>query len=660
MGVIGSLAVNVVARTGGLIRGLNQGRRAIRGFSAESLIASTVVVGGIAKIVSTYESLNRSMTRSLAIMGNVSSGLRNDMTAAALEVSKTTQFSAGQAADAYFYLASAGLNAEQSLQAMPIVAKFAQAGNFDLATATSLSADAQSALGMRSKDTAENLRQLTRVTDILVKANTLANATTQQFSEALTNKAGAALKIVGKDMVEGTAVLAAFADQGIKGADAGNALNIVFRELQTKSIKNAALFKAAGVAVFDSAGEMRDMADIVSDLESALGGLSDQQKKSTLLTLGFTDKSIAFIQTLVGTSEKIRGYESALRDAGGTSEMVANKSLTDLQQSINATRGAWEQFAHSVGPAIVNRIADALEMTNATIAGNTEGMRSVKKTRSAWSGVINSMTKEQFRTASQDILGSVKDDGGKSAQDAIKRQLGVDIKTWRGVDDVIKAINARMDLEVKATETMLAKEKDGPKVFAAAWGKVGESLNYVRSQALSANVKLTDFVGKAEKGMGDLQKAGVKFSLIDAPRNIQKAAEEKHKLESEGLRKTQMEVDSITRSVMTDSEQARQSIDQAMGLWRDGLLGADTVDRLITQWDDRIKSSVQKRSLGIVERGTVEGFRAAHGSDSKQPISEVAKNSRAMLKVLEDIRDGKVKPVAGSTGDININQFSLV
>ena len=60
------------------------------------------------------------------------------------------------------------------------------------------------------------MAQMSRVSDVLVRANTLANATVQQFSTALTSKAGAALKSFNKDVEEGVAVLAAMADQGIK------------------------------------------------------------------------------------------------------------------------------------------------------------------------------------------------------------------------------------------------------------------------------------------------------------------------------------------------------------------------------------------------------------------------------------------------------------
>ena len=87
------------------------------------------------------------MVQSLAIM-DTTVEQQKAMQDAALQTSRTTRIGAEQSAEAYFFLASAGLNAEQSISALPQVAKFAQAGMFDMATATDLATDAQSALGL--------------------------------------------------------------------------------------------------------------------------------------------------------------------------------------------------------------------------------------------------------------------------------------------------------------------------------------------------------------------------------------------------------------------------------------------------------------------------------------------------------------------------------
>jgi len=316
---------------------------------------------------------DKAMTSSLAIMGDVTDAMRKDMSDAAREVGKTTKYSATQAAEAYYFLASAGLSAKQSIEALPKVAAFAQAGQFDLSLATDLLTDAQSALGLVVKDVAKNMQNMTLVSDVLVKANTLANASVQQFSESLTNKAGAALRVLGKELQEGVAVLAVYADQGVKGAEAGSQLNIVLRDLQKAAINNKKAFQNANVAVFDQEGEMRNLADIISDLEGRLGGMSDEQRKTELMTLGFTEKSISATIALLGTSDAIREYETKLKSAGGITDEVSKKQLQNFWDQLNLVKSELIDVGltiwQSLEPILTNKLIPALRKVSDFIKG---------------------------------------------------------------------------------------------------------------------------------------------------------------------------------------------------------------------------------------------------------------------------------------------------
>ena len=323
--------------------------------AAKNMVASLARLGAGAAIfggltVKSFADFDDAMTQSTAIMGNISDQMKNEMSAAARQMARTTTFSATEAAKSFYFLASAGLDAKSSIMALPKVAKFAQAGMFDMALATDLLTDAQSALGLTIRtDAVANMQNMVKVSDVLVKANTLANASVEQFSTALTNKAGAAMKAVGMDIEEGVAVLAAFADQGIKSEEAGTQFSIVLRDLQTKALDNSAAFKAAGIAVFDSSGELRNMGDIIADVEGALAGQSDATKKATLMQLGFTDKSIASMLALVGTSGAIKGYEEQLRLASGTTEEVAAKQLTSLSAQLKLAKNNLNDVAIMIG-----------------------------------------------------------------------------------------------------------------------------------------------------------------------------------------------------------------------------------------------------------------------------------------------------------------------
>lgn len=317
-------------------------------------VAAAGVVAFASQGVQSFLQFDDKMNQSLAIMGEVSGPMRAKMETAAREVGKSTRFGADQAAEAYFFLASAGLSAQQSLNAMPRVAKFATAGMFDLATATDLATDAQSALGLSVDDPAQNLANLNRIMDVMVKTNILANTSVEQLAEALTNRAAAAARSVGKDVEETSAVLAAFADQGTKGKIAGEKFSIVLRDLQSRALSNKEEFAELGVSVFDASGNVRNMADIIGDLERLLGGMSAEQAKATLTMLGFTDESMSALQSLIGTSDAIREYEAALRSAGGTTDEVTKKQLESFSARLDILKSRLSDFGMSVGEVLVN------------------------------------------------------------------------------------------------------------------------------------------------------------------------------------------------------------------------------------------------------------------------------------------------------------------
>ena len=380
------IQVVITGESRGLKRATDAAAGAFAGFTIAaaklvSVAASVTSAIGVAS-VKAFADFDAAMTQSLAIMGNVSSAMEADMSNAAREVAKTTTFSAEEAARAYFYLASAGLDAEQSVAALPQVAQFAQAGMFDLSLATDLLTDAQSALGMTIRDDAvANMENMGRVADVLVKANTLANASVQQFSESLTNKAGAALSVANKGIEEGVAVLAVFADQGVKGAEAGERLSVMLRDITRAGAANADEFARLGLEVFDAEGNLRNMADVTAEFERVLGPMSDSQKAATLDTLGLTRSVADNIKLVLGSSEQMRAYEQSLLDAGGTTEDVANKQLQTFSAQLQLVRSHIGDVFLTIGSRLVPALLDLFD--------NFGGMERVEEITTRVAGAFN-------------------------------------------------------------------------------------------------------------------------------------------------------------------------------------------------------------------------------------------------------------------------------
>lgn len=304
-----------------------------------------------------FGDFDQAMTESLSILGDVSDEMRSRMENTARTISRSTTTSAVELARSYYYLASAGMSAEQSLASLDVVNNFAIAGTFSMTQATDLLTDALSALGMASKDAAKQKENLIRLSDVLVKTNNLANGSVQDFSEALTNMAAAALRTLNKDVEEGAAVLAAFADQGVKGLKAGQALAIVLRGLQKAQKSQPVAWKEMGFSLYDAEGRMKSLADIIEFLEKKFMSLTDQQKPLTASMLGFQDRSFGYVQSLLGMSGKIREYEAALRDASGVTRELTDRVMSSFNAQMlilgNNIKGVARRIGEFFAPMIL-------------------------------------------------------------------------------------------------------------------------------------------------------------------------------------------------------------------------------------------------------------------------------------------------------------------
>lgn len=368
--VLGKLIVRLLGDDSHYKRTLGRALQMTRKFGNAVAFTARAVAGAVTRIgmplaalgglaVREFGKFDQAMVESTSIMTGVTDAQKERMRELAKSMSQTAVQGPENLAKAYYFLASAGLDAAQSMKALPAVQKFATAGAFDMALATDLLTDAQSALGLTVKDAEQNMMNMTRVSDVLVKANTLANASVQQFSEALTSKSGAALKIYKKDVEEGVAVLAAYADQGVKASLAGENLNRVLLLLSKSAVDNSAAHKKYGLEVFDASGKMRNMADIITDLERITGGMSDETRAAALAEMGFEARVQGAILPLLGASDAIRTYEEQLRIAGGTTKDVADKQMQSFSNQMKTMWNTIKVLGIEIGEVLAPYVQKA-------------------------------------------------------------------------------------------------------------------------------------------------------------------------------------------------------------------------------------------------------------------------------------------------------------
>lgn len=391
---LGNLYVNLIARYAGFEKGMARGKRSLRSFSKQVEIVQKrlmsmgkrmtrmvslpiLAVGGLA--TKSFAQFDDAMTKSLAIMKGITPEIRKEMEKVAISLSKVGVTSAVDLAKSYYFLASAGLNVKQSIAALPAVERFAVAGAFDMATATTLAADAQSALGLKVKDATKNLENLIRVTDVLMGANTLANATTEQFSQALTADAGPAMKSFKIGLEEGVAVLAAYADQGKKAEEAGNMFGRMLRLMTKGFMENEKAWQEFGINIYDATGELRPMYEIIGDLSVRLAKMSTKQRIAQMALLGFAARSQKAISPILGMQDAIERYNKALLEMKGITRDVYEKQLKSFIAQMTILK---------------NRIVAAgIEMGNMLAPSLLKINRAIRKGVEEWSKLNDSVKK---------------------------------------------------------------------------------------------------------------------------------------------------------------------------------------------------------------------------------------------------------------------------
>lgn len=252
----------------------------------------------------------------------------------AQQMGSTTAFSATESAEALNYMALAGYDAQTSMDMLPNVLNLAAAGGIQLASASDMVTDAQSALGLSIDET--NV-----MVDQMAKASSKSNTSVAQLGEAILT-IGATARGVKGGTQELSTLLGAMADNGIKGAEGGTHLRNMLLSLQNPTDEAAATLENLGIAVYDSEGNMRSMIDIVGDLQTATADM-DQQSKDAVVSGIFNKTDLASVNALLNTStERFNELSTAIGDSQGAAEAMANTQLDNLEGDVTLFKSALE------------------------------------------------------------------------------------------------------------------------------------------------------------------------------------------------------------------------------------------------------------------------------------------------------------------------------
>jgi TP901 family phage tail tape measure protein len=482
-------------------KGLSVAKKAAQTFAKVGIAAFTAVTGvaiGLGKsAVETGANFDRSMSQVYATMGDKAQEMveyngkmvssMDALRGFAKEMGASTAFSASQAADALNYMALAGYDANTSMGMLPNVLNLAAAGSMDLARASDMVTDTQTAFGI-------SLERTSQMVDEMAKAASTGNTSVEQLGDAFLVVGGLAKNVNGgmvtlsdgtQTAVDGVQeleiALTAMANAGVKGSEAGTHMRNMLLKLASPAKDGAEALSKLGVKAFDAEGKMKPLSEIFRDMKNAIDGdLEPSFRKFHDEVSKLSEKDIAkglkkdedafklFGVSVLDAQNKVKSLEQFMAEAAPV--MEKGISQQDKLQAISAIFNARDvasaeallsavgQDWDSIGESILNAEGAASKMAE-TQLDNLQG--SITMFKSALEGVQIELSEKLTPTLNefvklgtegmQEVANTVREKGLLEAIPVVGKAFTKIIKeAVKKIPEVVKATVGIIKEVVKA------------------------------------------------------------------------------------------------------------------------------------------------------------------------------------------------------------------
>ena len=466
---------------------------------------AAVKIGDFVKdAVDTYSEFNQAMAETAGIAGATEDEYKQ-LQAAAQEMGKRTTKTATEAAQALGYMSLAGWNVNDSISALEPVLRLSEATSMDLATCSDLVTDSMSALGLGVDD-------LTNYLNVAVQANNKSNTTAQALMEAMIGCGGAA-KSAGMDYKQTAAALGILANNGIKGAQAGTALNSMLVRMTTKDVAQKA-FKELGVSIYDSSGAMRNMQDILVELNGAMSGLSQEQKNNYMAAIAGTNYYTQFGYLLEGVAEGADGAAStwtqlteAFENSDGALDAMADTMTDTLPGAMAIFGSAVDDAKIRLCEVFAPLAKDAIKGVADVIPSITD--RAVGVAQSFYNTVVpaaENFAKKAIAAFSQ----------AKPAFDEIRTKAADAFIFLRDTGiTAFENIKAKIEENKPAIDKVIAVALDLKDKLFQAWEKAKPAISYIATVAIPAVIgAMMKVIGAAATVYQKLDEWGLLIPII--------------------------------------------------------------------------------------------------------------------------------------------------
>lgn len=511
------------------------------------------LLGGLGMEQFTQNMLNtaRDFEDAIARVRAVANPLRGDFEALrdkAMELGRTTRYTASEVANGMEELARKGLKANDTLEAIFPTLQLAQANVVSIADAAQISASTMRAFGKEAKD-------LAHINDVLSAACANSAMTLNLVGEAM-KTAGPVAAVANVSLEETTALIGGLANVGMTGSDAGTGIKQIVLAL-TNAIttkKGKTILDKYNLDIDEARIKTEGIIPILKEMKEA--GLGESNAAMQKLVGKYAAPRLG---NLVQNIDQVVELKNVLDQSMGENQRMFEQSLGNTSQAIYEMTSAWQGFMIDVYDSTdkfilspINAITSAIRF----LANQITFVTTLLTSMFASALVLPALKK--FRTSLSAPWQETKKAMVESRQDTIKTlQNNANVAKTYAEERKIAETNA-----IKAVEAEETKLKN----LRAQQSRVNSNITLVRQEEIKATQAYEAEVLKLQKletEQANITKVRAQLDAKARTMPLKQYYQQVQLLEQQSLAKTQQIEMQKTRVVQAENQKRQAAVRSA-------------------------------------------------------------------------------------------------
>lgn len=319
--------------------------------------------GAVIEIGSAFE---MGMSTVQAISGATGDDL-TALTDKAKEMGANTKFSATEAAEAMQYMAMAGWKTDDMLNGIEGIMNLAAASGEDLATTSDIVTDALTAFGLTAQDSAH-------FADILAQASSNANTNVSMMGETFKYVAPVA-GAMGYSAEDVATAVGLMANSGIKASQAGTSLRTMLSRMAKPTKEVQAAMDALGISLTDSDGNMKSLHEVMGDLRTGFGGLSEAESITMATMLGGQEAMSGLLAIVNASDADYQKLTDSIGACDGAAASMADTMQNNLEGQLTILGSAAQGLALEVYDSVKVALTDITKLGIDAVSNLTDGFK---------------------------------------------------------------------------------------------------------------------------------------------------------------------------------------------------------------------------------------------------------------------------------------------